>query len=43
MSNFKKNWITMGYTLLFILAVMCWPVTLCLFGTYITLKLFKII
>lgn len=28
MSNFKQNWITMGYTLGFILAVLAWPVTL---------------
>lgn len=33
MSNFEKNWITMGYTLLFIAAIICWPLTLCILGT----------
>lgn len=40
-SNFKKNWGTMGYTLGFILAVMCWPVTLMLLISYGFMKLYK--
>ena len=39
MSNFKKNWITMGYTLLILLALLCWPVTLVLLGVYIMGKI----
>ncbi len=33
MSNFKQNWITLGYSLAFILALVCWPVTLIILGT----------
>lgn len=40
MSNFKNNWIVFGYTLLLLLALLCWPVTLVLLGVYIMGKLF---
>ena len=39
MSNFKNNWIVMGYTLAGILAIICWPVTLMLLAVYIITKL----
>lgn len=40
MSNFTNNWIVMGYTILLILAVACWPITLTLFAVYILSKIF---
>lgn len=39
MSNFKNNWIVMGYTLLIIAAIVCWPLTLALLGVYIVTKI----
>lgn len=33
MSNFKQNWITMGYTLGIIAAFVFWPLTLLILGT----------
>lgn len=38
-SNFKNNWIVMGYTLLILAAVVCWPVTFTIGGVYAVTKL----
>lgn len=35
MSNFENNWTVFGYTLMILLALLCWPVTLVLLGVYI--------
>lgn len=37
--NLKSNWATLGYSLLFILALICWPVTLGILGVYILTKI----
>lgn len=39
MSNFKENWTVMGYTLLVIAAIVCWPVTLVIGAVYIITKI----
>lgn len=40
--NLKENWTTLGLSLLVILAVLCWPVTLVIGGIWLLTKLFGI-
>lgn len=37
--NLKDNWVTLGYSLLFIIGIVCWPLTLTLLGFYIVSKI----
>lgn len=36
--NLKENWTVLGYSLLFIFGIICWPLTLTLLGLYIVSK-----
>lgn len=38
-NNFKNNWIAMGYTLLILAGIICWPVTLTIGAVYIITKI----
>lgn len=40
--NLKDNWTTVGLSLLFILALLCWPLTLVLGAMWLLTKLFGI-
>lgn len=40
--NLKDNWVTLGITLGFILALLCWPVTLILLVMWLMFKFFGI-
>lgn len=41
-SNLKDNWTTLGISLLVILAVVCWPITLVLGAMWLLTKMFGV-